>query len=528
MPSDARAMGPQVPGGWGWAGWWSQATGALTARVLSVLCQTPGLYLWREALGAGRLGSKNAASTTLTFPTDSEFASIISIPDIPSRPQCRTISAEKNTSFPLPLSFLAPSFDLARARVTSQRAFIANLSRASNTVCLLVSESCPARATDVAHASSISPSSVHLRGALDRRLPRPTYLQAKPVPFSLMDNLWTRRTNSSSSGKLSLSTPGQGSSGDSFSRNASFSKRQGGDTPSSSKPNPFNTTTPGGGLVSPTSGASSAFGLGSGAFASFGSAKTPKSSANPFDSAMGSAVPKTGQSKDSSKALGKAPGMASISENNKTTSPAAPLSHPLIDAWTFWYRPPISKAHGFIEYEKTLHEIATVRTVEEFWEIFSYLKRPSTLPVVSDFHLFKKGVRPIWEDEVNKKGGKWVVRMKKGVADRYWEDLMLSLIGDQFGDAGDDVCGAVLSVRNGEDILSIWTRTDGGRVIKIRETMKHVLNFPPNTRVEFKSHDSSIQQRTAIEEQRREKAGQHHHHDKRHTGGVSKQPSEQS
>ncbi|KAI8659568.1 hypothetical protein NW754_011759 [Fusarium falciforme] len=339
-----------------------------------------------------------------------------------------------------------------------------------------------------------------------------------------MDNLWARRTNS---GKLSLSTPGQGSSGDSFSRNASFPKRQGGDTPSSSKPNPFNTT-PGGGLVSPTSGASSAFGLGSGAFASFGSAKTPKSSANPFDSAMGTAVAKSGQSKDLSKAVGKAPSMASISEGNQAAAAAAPVSHPLMEPWTFWYRPPISKAHGFIEYEKTLHEIATVRTVEEFWEIFSYLKRPSSLPVVSDFHLFKKGVRPIWEDDVNKKGGKWVVRMKKGVADRYWEDLMLSLIGDQFGDAGEDVCGAVLSVRNGEDILSIWTRTDGGRVIKIRETMKHVLNFPPNTRVEFKSHDSSIQQRTAIEEQRREKAGQHHHHDKRHTGGVSKQPSEQS
>lgn len=333
-----------------------------------------------------------------------------------------------------------------------------------------------------------------------------------------MDNLWTRRTNS---GKLSLSTPGQGPNGDSFNRNASFNKRQGGD-PSQAKNNPFNST-PGSALVSPTSGASSAFGLGSGAFASFGSAKTPKSTGNPFETAMGSVIAKAGQIKDLAKPGVKGAGMASISEDR-----GALQSHPLKDAWSFWYRPPISKAHGFIEYEQTLHGIATVGTAEEFWEIYSHLKRPSALPVVSDYHLFKKDIRPIWEDEENKRGGKWVVRMKKGVADRYWEDLLLSLIGDQFGDAGEDVCGAVLSMRNGEDILSIWTRTDGGRVIKIRETMKHVLNFPPNTRVEFKSHDSSIQQRTAIEEQRREKAGQHHHHDKRHTGGVSKQPSEQS
>lgn len=57
--------------------------------------------------------------------------------------------------------------------------------------------------------------------------------------------------------------------------------------------------------------------------------------------------------------------------------------------------------------------------------------------------------------------------------------------------------------------------------------MKHVLNFPPNTRVEFKSHDSSIQQRATIEEQRREKANHQHHHDKRHTG-ASKHTTDQT
>lgn len=112
--------------------------------------------------------------------------------------------------------------------------------------------------------------------------------------------------------------------------------------------------------------------------------------------------------------------------------------------------------------------MAACETVEEFFEIYRHLNRPSTLPLVSDYHMFKKGVRPIWEDDENKKGGKWIVRLKKGVADRYWEDLLLAMIGDQFFEASDEVCGAVLSVRNGEDILSIWTRTDGGRVLKIR------------------------------------------------------------
>lgn len=210
--------------------------------------------------------------------------------------------------------------------------------------------------------------------------------------------------------------------------------------------------TPGGSVASPT-GASSAFGLGSGAFASFGSAKTPKTPGNPFDSAMGSAISKQNAGKQ-----GKG-------VDSKVT---AGQIYPLKDTWCFWYRPPISKAHGYIQYENTLHGIASVQTAQEFWEIYAHLKRPSKLPVVSDYHLFKKDIRPIWEDEVNRKGGKWIVRLKKGVADRLWEDLLLSLIGNQFGDAGEEVCGAVLSMRNGEDILSIWTRTDGGRVLKIR------------------------------------------------------------
>ena len=145
----------------------------------------------------------------------------------------------------------------------------------------------------------------------------------------------------------------------------------------------------------------------------------------------------------------------------------ASTGHPLNDGWSFWFRPPLSKG-GYVDYEKTLHGIATCHTAEEFFAIYSHLKRPSDLVSVSDYHLFKAGVRPIWEDDENKKGGKWIVRLKKGLSDRYWEDLLLALIGDQFGELSDEVCGAVLSVRNGEDTMSIWVRTEGPHTLKIR------------------------------------------------------------
>lgn len=124
------------------------------------------------------------------------------------------------------------------------------------------------------------------------------------------------------------------------------------------------------------------------------------------------------------------------------------------------------------------------------------------------------------------------MRLKKGVADRYWEALMLALIGDQFHDAGVEICGAVVSVRNGEDIISIWTASKEGKMIRIRQvstqfhdlsslqkflankssyrdTFRKILQLPANTKIDWKVHEESIQQRITIEESRKEKANQH-------------------
>ena len=35
--------------------------------------------------------------------------------------------------------------------------------------------------------------------------------------------------------------------------------------------------------------------------------------------------------------------------------------------------------------------------VEEFWQYYSYMVRPNDLPITSDYHLFRAGIKPIWE-----------------------------------------------------------------------------------------------------------------------------------
>ncbi|KAJ3005182.1 Eukaryotic translation initiation factor 4E type 2 [Thoreauomyces humboldtii] len=154
------------------------------------------------------------------------------------------------------------------------------------------------------------------------------------------------------------------------------------------------------------------------------------------------------------------------------------------------HREPGSKIEN---YNTAIKKVATFTTVEQFWGVYSRLTRPKDLGNVGscDFHLFKQGTQPIWEDNLN--GGKWIVRLKKGLASRYWESLVMAMVGDQF-DVGGEICGAVISIRHNEDILSLWNMSaDQGRVnLRIRDTLKRVLSLPTNCIMEYKAHKSSV------------------------------------
>uniref|UniRef100_A0A8D0UK69 Eukaryotic translation initiation factor 4E family member 2 n=1 Tax=Sus scrofa TaxID=9823 RepID=A0A8D0UK69_PIG len=125
--------------------------------------------------------------------------------------------------------------------------------------------------------------------------------------------------------------------------------------------------------------------------------------------------------------------------------------------------------------------------------------RPGDLTGHSDFHLFKEGIKPMWEDDANKNGGKWIIRLRKGLASRCWENLILAMLGEQFM-VGEEICGAVVSVRFQEDIISIWNKTasDQATTARIRDTLRRVLNLPPNTIMEYKTHTDSIKDNSSF------------------------------
>ncbi|KAJ2085637.1 hypothetical protein IW140_006234 [Coemansia sp. RSA 1813] len=169
-----------------------------------------------------------------------------------------------------------------------------------------------------------------------------------------------------------------------------------------------------------------------------------------------------------------------------------PGEHPLQFAWSFWFmhRAP---GHKIDDYEAAMIRVATFASVESFWASYSHLRRTDQVPTITDYHMFRAGVRPVWEDPANVAGGKWMVRLKKGISPRMWEKLAIAVVGGAF-DAGDEVCGIVISIRNSEDIISLWNKTaiDHRANGRIRDTMKHVMGLPTDCIIQYKAHNDSL------------------------------------
>ncbi|CAI5512633.1 unnamed protein product [Closterium sp. Naga37s-1] len=132
-------------------------------------------------------------------------------------------------------------------------------------------------------------------------------------------------------------------------------------------------------------------------------------------------------------------------------------------------------------YEDSIRRIADFSTVEGFWGCYCRMVRPSALPAPTDVHVFKDGIRPLWEDAHNRRGGKWMVRLRKPLTARMWEQLLMAVAGEQL-EGAEEVCGVVLSVRFGEDILSIWNRSAPHSLARDRlcESIRKHLNLPPS------------------------------------------------
>ena len=164
-------------------------------------------------------------------------------------------------------------------------------------------------------------------------------------------------------------------------------------------------------------------------------------------------------------------------------------------AFSFWfsYAPNKTKLRRE-DYESEIKMLGSFSTVEDFWSYYQHMIRPDKLPVGCKFALFQEGIKPVWEDKENQGGGSFILRVKKNYANKFWEDLLISYIGEQC-DENDDICVLNLGVKANEINISIWTRAldEESREI-IDEWIRKTLGFNDKIEIEYRHHPKGTEE----------------------------------
>eukprot|EP01116_Phalansterium_solitarium_P018406 TRINITY_DN4859_c0_g1_i1.p1 TRINITY_DN4859_c0_g1~~TRINITY_DN4859_c0_g1_i1.p1 ORF type:complete len:220 (-),score=22.54 TRINITY_DN4859_c0_g1_i1:286-945(-) len=108
--------------------------------------------------------------------------------------------------------------------------------------------------------------------------------------------------------------------------------------------------------------------------------------------------------------------------------------------WCVWYDEWQHKSMNQAEYENSIRNLGNFANVQDFWRYWHTLSsdQVSRYPPGSNMRMFKAGIKPMWEDPANERGGKWVVACSKENTSNFWTKVVLAMIGDHF-DAVEDL-----------------------------------------------------------------------------------------
>ena len=176
-------------------------------------------------------------------------------------------------------------------------------------------------------------------------------------------------------------------------------------------------------------------------------------------------------------------------------------------------------------YDNHLIEIAQFNTVpvsiprkelmEQFWRIMNNL--PMDIPNRDSLHMFKRGIKPRWEDPRNKDGGSshtsfwrqpvqytktgltvgaWTFRVPQDESKEVFQYILLLSIADQLNphmeeripsfrhaELDDDICGISVSTRAFSNLISVWNRF-APRAMPSGESSQTDVNATRHRRVE--------------------------------------------
>lgn len=124
------------------------------------------------------------------------------------------------------------------------------------------------------------------------------------------------------------------------------------------------------------------------------------------------------------------------------------------DLWKVWFdQPAQSKGMTKVQFEDSMRVLGTFNTMADFWDRFSNLMH-ERLPTKSNVRVFQSQVPPLYEDPINREGGKWIVVIPKQKSVGVFNEVLAAMVGQKFNC---EISGLVLSKKVREDLVSIWT-----------------------------------------------------------------------
>jgi len=175
--------------------------------------------------------------------------------------------------------------------------------------------------------------------------------------------------------------------------------------------------------------------------------------------------------------------------------------HPLQNNWTLWY----FKNDKSQAWEDNLKQVITFSYVEDFWALYNHIDSASNLRLGCDYSLFKEGIKPMWEDRQNERGGVWLLTIEKGgrgsmdskmrgeLLDELWREVLMCLVGEAFGELGIIVNGAVLNIRPRADKISVWLTvsdpTQRDAIMAVGLNLKERMGLTSRWQLVFANHE---------------------------------------
>eukprot|EP00002_Diphylleia_rotans_P003966 TRINITY_DN12838_c0_g1_i1.p1 TRINITY_DN12838_c0_g1~~TRINITY_DN12838_c0_g1_i1.p1 ORF type:complete len:189 (+),score=37.84 TRINITY_DN12838_c0_g1_i1:63-629(+) len=173
--------------------------------------------------------------------------------------------------------------------------------------------------------------------------------------------------------------------------------------------------------------------------------------------------------------------------------------YPLSSEWVWWYDRPRQKSNQS-NWKDSFQQITVFTDVETFWRFFNNVPSPSDLSINCNYHFFRNGIFPDWEDEANKDGGKWVIefdRAKGEETNKCWLKLLVGCIGDLFSNS-DNICGCMMNTRKDTWKISVWLRENNEEaVLALGRSLKQMLELPASLQISYQvHHDCSVANRS--------------------------------